>query len=120
MSIPKGDMDASNAAVEHAYCPSEPRQAEDTMEIGSEGCESGMVKREWVDEADGNAGHGIGPLEILNESEELVTVSSSWRTWAVVENHVYALETEWCHAPNTFGTVNMECTVDSRLSWSER
>ena len=24
------------------------------------------------------------------------------------------------HAPNTFGTVNMECTVDSRLSWSER
>ena len=25
-----------------------------------------------------------------------------------------------CHAPNTFGTVNMECTVDSRLSWSER
>ena len=25
-----------------------------------------------------------------------------------------------CHAPNTFGTVNMECTVNSRLSWSER
>ena len=25
-----------------------------------------------------------------------------------------------CHAPSTFGTVNMECTVDSRLSWSER
>ena len=25
-----------------------------------------------------------------------------------------------CHAPNTFGTVNMECTVDSRLSWSEQ
>ena len=25
-----------------------------------------------------------------------------------------------CHAPNTFGTVNMECTVDSRLSWSKR
>ena len=25
-----------------------------------------------------------------------------------------------CHAPNTFGTVNMECTVDLRLSWSER
>ena len=24
-----------------------------------------------------------------------------------------------CHAPNMFGTVNMECTVDSRLSWSE-
>ena len=27
---------------------------------------------------------------------------------------------ERCHTPNTFGTVNMECTVDSRLSWSER
>ena len=25
-----------------------------------------------------------------------------------------------CHAPNTFGTVNMEHTVNSRLSWSER
>ena len=25
-----------------------------------------------------------------------------------------------CHAPNTFGTVNMEHTVDLRLSWSER
>ena len=25
-----------------------------------------------------------------------------------------------CHAPNTFGTVNMECTIDSRLSWSEQ
>ena len=24
-----------------------------------------------------------------------------------------------CHAPNTFGTVNMERTIDSRLSWSE-
>ena len=25
----------------------------------------------------------------------------------------------WCHAPNMFGTVNMEHTIDSRLSWSE-
>ena len=25
-----------------------------------------------------------------------------------------------CHTPNMFGTVNMECTVDLRLSWSER
>ena len=24
---------------------------------------------------------------------------------------------EWCHAPNTFGTVNMEHTIDLRLSW---
>ena len=64
----------SNAAVEHAYCPSEPRQAGDTMEIRSEGCKSGMVEREWVDKADGDAGCGIGPVEIPNESEELVTV----------------------------------------------
>ena len=25
-----------------------------------------------------------------------------------------------CHTPNTFGTVNMEHTIDSSLSWSER
>ena len=25
-----------------------------------------------------------------------------------------------CHAPNTFGTVNMEHTIDSSLSWSKR
>ena len=24
-----------------------------------------------------------------------------------------------CHTPNMFGTVNMEHTIDSRLSWSE-
>ena len=24
-----------------------------------------------------------------------------------------------CHTPNTFGTVNMEHTIDSSLSWSE-
>ena len=27
--------------------------------------------------------------------------------------------TDCCHAPNTFGTVNMEHTIDSSLSWSE-
>ena len=26
----------------------------------------------------------------------------------------------WCHAPNMFGTVNMGCTVNSRLSWSKQ
>ena len=25
----------------------------------------------------------------------------------------------WCHAPNTFGTVNMEHTINSSLSWSK-
>ena len=28
--------------------------------------------------------------------------------------------TVWCHAPNTFGTVNMEHTINSSLSWSEQ
>ena len=34
--------------------------------------------------------------------------SRGWQGWG------------WCHAPNTFGTVNMEHTIDSRLSWSKR
>ena len=25
----------------------------------------------------------------------------------------------WCHAPNTFGTVNMEHTIELSLSWSK-
>ena len=43
-----------------------------------------------------------------------------------IVGHLSGRGREWvvqvvrCHAPNTFGTVNMECTVDSRLSWSER
>ena len=27
---------------------------------------------------------------------------------------------ERCHAPNMFGTVNMEHTINSSLSWSEQ
>ena len=43
------------------------------------------------------------------------------RTWEPASNVKNApLAVEHCHTPNTFGTVNMECTVDSRLSWSER
>ena len=30
------------------------------------------------------------------------------------------LEAHQCHTPNTFGTVNMEHTVNLRLSWSEQ
>ena len=43
---------------------------------------------------------------------------------------IYICDTAWtatlhdqqerCHTPNTFGTVNMEHTIDSSLSWSER
>ena len=29
-------------------------------------------------------------------------------------------ESARCHAPNTFGTVNMEHTIDSSLSWREQ
>ena len=32
---------------------------------------------------------------------------------------LYLLQASWCHAPNTFGTVNMEHTIDLSLSWSE-
>ena len=34
-----------------------------------------------------------------------------------ITDHTYE---ERCHAPNTFGTVNMEHTINSRLSWSKR
>ena len=30
------------------------------------------------------------------------------------------LHDEHCHAPNMFGTVNMEHTINLRLSWSEQ
>ena len=33
---------------------------------------------------------------------------------------ITAVDDYRCHAPNTFGTVNMEHTVNLRLSWSER
>ena len=39
----------------------------------------------------------------------------------ITQNHSILLKTiQRCHAPNTFGTVNMEHTINSRLSWSER
>ena len=38
----------------------------------------------------------------------------------IINQQLDKLAASRCHAPNTFGTVNMECTVDSRLSWSER
>ena len=74
-SNPKGDADALNAAVEHVYCPNKSRETEDTMEIRSEGCKSGMVKRECVDGMDGDPSRGVEPADTLIESEELVTLS---------------------------------------------
>ena len=50
-------------------------------------------------------------------------------TSAVKQAHEAHLQVKWsdewkksmhCHTPNMFGTVNMEHTVDSRLSWNER
>ena len=52
---------------------------------------------------------------------------AAWPTWGDLTAEIEGFflpgnNREWahCHAPNTFGTVNMECTVDSRLSWSKR
>ena len=35
------------------------------------------------------------------------------------DGHLDPHHDERCHAPNTFGTVNMEHTINLRLSWSE-
>ena len=34
--------------------------------------------------------------------------------------HRNGVQPDQCHVPNTFGTVNMECTINSSLSWSEQ
>ena len=70
-----GDVDVSNTAVEHAYRLSESRETLDAREIRSESCREGMGKSTCIDEVDGNAGCGIGPVDTPNESEMLVTTS---------------------------------------------
>ena len=74
-SDPKGDTDVSNAAVEHAYRPSESRETEDAMEIGSEGCKGGMSKCTSVDEADGDPGQAAERGDAPNELTELLTTT---------------------------------------------
>ena len=50
------------------------------------------------------------PIDVVTDHKNLEYFSTS---------EVLTHQQAQCHAPNTFGTVNMECTVDSRLSWSE-
>ena len=69
-------------------------------------------------------GHTLGTFifeEILccwGGLEEIVTDNGTpfiaTLDWLAQTYHIH------CHAPNTFGTVNMEHTIDSRLSGSER
>ena len=45
-------------------------------------------------------------------------------TWSTVYTNISVITNRGtplhrCHAPNTFGTVNMEHTIDLSLSWSE-
>ena len=84
-----GDADASNAAVERVYRPSESRVTEDAMENESKGCEGSMGERTSVDElntlveccqqlcmaADDDPGGGVEPVDVLSESDMLVTMS---------------------------------------------
>jgi len=84
----KGNANASNAAVEHADGSSRSKEAGDTMENKSEGCEGGASERTSIDEleavveccqqlcmADGNPGRGVQPADVPNESDPLVTRS---------------------------------------------
>jgi len=83
-----GDADASNAAIECMYRPSESGEAKDAMEIESEGCGEGTSGRACIDELEtlveccqqlagtvGDPGRGIELADTPNESEELVTTS---------------------------------------------
>jgi len=85
---PKGDVDVSNAAVEHVYHPSELIETENTMENKSRGCGGGTGMDECIDEletiveccqqlcmADGDRDHGVKPMDVLNESDMLATTS---------------------------------------------
>jgi len=70
-----GDADASNAAVECVYCPSESRVTEDAMENESKGCEGGMDERASVDEADSNPGRAVKRADAPNELTQLLTTT---------------------------------------------
>ena len=71
----EGDADVSSTAVECVGRPGESKKTEDTPGVESRGCERGMGERTSVDEADGDAGRGIGPAGTPNESDALTTVS---------------------------------------------
>jgi len=69
-----GDANMSNAAVERVDSPSKSRVTEDTPEVESEGCERGTSKGACVDEEDGDPGCRIEPVDVLNESDMLITM----------------------------------------------
>jgi len=70
-----GDADASNAAVERVYGPSESRETEDAMENESRGCGEGTSGRASVDEADGSAGRELKRVDAQNELTQLLTTT---------------------------------------------
>ena len=89
----EGDADASNAAVERVDDPSELKETKDTPGVTSEGCERGASKSVSV----GHAGHGIGPVDSLNELMEFAVLTVE----PYVENgemnaHVCLGGTCWC------------------------
>ena len=80
---PKGDANASDAATEHVYHPSESRMTEDANGVESEGCREGVsidvaateCCQQLVGMADGGPSHGVEPAEMSNVSKTLVTMS---------------------------------------------
>ena len=76
--------------------------------------------------------HFLGCKLVFIESCRAVWVANMWhglgcwtsraeRGITIVTMVLVLVEKSWhCHAPNMFGTVNMEHTIDSRLSWSKQ
>ena len=70
-----------------------------------------------------------GLCSSITESKHIKAVKQPYRhtncfqalgQMLVINQRLDKFAAEHCHAPNTFGTVNMEHTIDSSLSWSER
>ena len=72
---PKGDANVSDAATERVDHPSKSRVTEDANGVESEGCREGMSEQASVDEADGDAGHGTGPVDTPSELTEFIAMS---------------------------------------------
>jgi len=71
----KGNANASNAAVEHVDGSSRSKEAGDTMENKSEGCEGGTSGRESVDEPIVECCQQLCMVDTPNESDVLVIAS---------------------------------------------
>ena len=93
---PKGDTNALDAATERVDHPSESRVTEDANGVESEGHREGMSEQVSVDEADGEAGHGIEPVDIPNKPEMLITMSIELESPNSGEiPHVHLGSTSW-------------------------